>query len=175
MCASWSRCCSQRSDSMGTDFVRKRAPTLYAIIAFKLIKGTLLLLLALGIFRLADNDLVNDYHAFLNWLHVDPERQFFADLTAKIRTITPANVYWLATGTALYSLFSWIEGVGLSFRVSWAGWMAIGEGAFFIPIEIYDLIRRFSTTVLVILVMNAVIVWYLFRNRSWLFRHHHHH
>jgi uncharacterized membrane protein (DUF2068 family) len=69
------------------------------------------------------------------------------------------------------------------FRVSWAGWMAIGESAFFIPIEIWELVRRtdperphpgHTVTVLVILVINVVIVWYLLQNRHRLFRHHQH-
>jgi len=37
--------------------------------------------------------------------------------------------------TLVYSLFSLVEGIGL-ISVSWAGWLAIGESAFFIPIEI---------------------------------------
>jgi uncharacterized membrane protein (DUF2068 family) len=70
------------------------------------------------------------------------------------------------------------------FRVSWAGWMAIGESAFFIPIEIYELVHRaiperprpgHTVTVLIILGLNVLIVWYLFQNRHRLFRHHHHH
>ena len=47
----------------------------------------------------------------------------------------------VAIGSLLYSLFSLVEGVGLMFRVSWAGWLAIGESAFFIPIEILELIH----------------------------------
>ena len=84
--------------------------------------------------------------------------------------LTEAKVLWAAAGTLVYSLFSLVEGVGLMFRVSWAGWMAIGESAFFIPIEIYELVHRtvpdrprpgHTVTVLVILVINIVIVWYL--------------
>jgi uncharacterized membrane protein (DUF2068 family) len=159
----------------GPEFVRKRAPTLYAIIAIKLVKGVLLLLLAVGVYTLADDDLVQDYRAFLGWMHVDPERQFFSDLAAKIRTLTPANVVSIASGTAFYSLFSLVEGVGLAFRFFWAGYLAIGESAFFVPIEIYKLLDRFSVTVVVILILNIIIVWYLFANRHRLFRHHHHH
>jgi uncharacterized membrane protein (DUF2068 family) len=154
------------------EFVRKPAPTLYFIIAIKLVKGVLLLLLAVGVYTLADDDLVQDYRTFLGWIHVDPERQFFSDLTAKIRTITPANVLWVASGTAFYSLFSLVEGVGLAFRIFWAGYLAIGESAFFVPIEVYELLHRFSVAVVVILVLNVIIVWYLFANRHRLFRHH---
>ena len=99
-------------------------------------------------------------------------------LANKIAQITPANVIWVARGTVLYALFSLVEGVGLMFRVPWAGWLAIGESAFFIPIELYELMRAERQTewwsILVILALNVVIVWYLFQNRHRLFRHHHH-
>ena len=75
---------------------------------------------------------------------------------------------------AVYSLFSLVEGIGLIFRVSWAGWMAIGESAFFIPIEIFDLIHRFPLTVFIILVLNIFIVVYLYGNHQRLFSHHRH-
>ena len=78
---------------------------------------------------------------------------------------------FIARGTGLYSLFSLVEGTGLVFRVSWAGWMAIGESVFFIPIEIYELLHRFSVSPLTVLVLNIVIVWYLVQNRRRLFRH----
>jgi uncharacterized membrane protein (DUF2068 family) len=81
---------------------------------------------------------------------------------------------WVAVGTLFYSMFSLVEGIGLMFRVGWAGWLAIGESAFFIPIEIHELTRRFSWPVFVILALNIFIVWYLFQNRERLFRHHHH-
>lgn len=157
-----------------TEQIKKRAPTLYAIIAIKLVKGLVLLLIGLGVYTLADNNLNEDYRSLLTWVHADPERQFFSHLAEVVKTITPENIYWVATGTALYSLFSLIEGIGLIFRVGWAGWMAITESAFFVPIEVYELMHRYSLTVLIILVLNIGIVWYLLQNRHRLFRHHSH-
>jgi uncharacterized membrane protein (DUF2068 family) len=170
---------------MGTDseLVKKRAPTLYAIIAIKLVKGLLFVTLAIVAYTLSDNDLPADYRNLLQHLRLNPERRFWADLAVQIGHLTEANVLWAAAGTLVYSLFSLVEGIGLMFRVSWAGWMAIGESAFFIPIEIYDLVHQtvperprpgHTVTVLAILTLNIFIVWYLFQNRRRLFRHHHH-
>ena len=87
-----------------------------------------------------------------------------------------------AAGTLIYSLFSLVEAIGLMFRVSWAGWMAIGESAFFIPIEIYELLGRGNRAsgrqghplmILTILAINIFILIYLYRNRARLFKHHH--
>jgi uncharacterized membrane protein (DUF2068 family) len=154
--------------------VKKRAPTLYAIIGLKLLKGTLLLLLALGIFKISDTNLPELFREVLQFMHLDPEKKFFADLEAKIAAISAARMVWVAGGTFLYSLFSLVEGVGLLCRVSWAGWLAIGESMFFVPIEIYELLKRPSAIVLVVLGLNVFIVWYLLQNRHRLFRHHHH-
>src|ERR1043166_5831389 len=149
--------------------LKARAPTLYAIIAIKLGKGLLLLLLAAGVYSLHDDNLPQEFRQSLQFFHLDPEKAFFTELARKISQITPANLIWIARGTVLYSLFSLVEGTGLIFRVSWAGWLAIGESVFFIPIEIYELMHRYSLSVLVILMINVIIVWYLFQNRQRLF------
>jgi uncharacterized membrane protein (DUF2068 family) len=165
------------------ELVKKRAPTLYAIIGIKLVKGLVFVTLALVAYTLSDNDLPAEYTGLLRHLRLNPERKFWADLAFQIGTLTEANVLWAAAGTLVYSMFSLVEGVGLMFRVSWAGWLAIGESAFFIPIEIYELVHRsvpdrprpgHTVTVLIILGINIVIVWYLLQNRHRLFRHHHH-
>ena len=155
-----------------------RAWTLYLIIAMKLGKGLLLLLLALGVYSLRKN-LPDEFHQSLEFFHLDPEKAFFTDLANQLSQITPASIVWFARGTVLYSLFSLVEGIGLIFRVAWAGWLAIGESAFFIPIELFELLKslshnyRHTASLLVILGLNVLIVWYLFQNRERLFHHRH--
>ena len=161
--------------STDTTFIKKRAPTLYVIIAIKLLKGALFVALAITAYALSDNDLPAELQKVLHWLRLNPERKFWSELAVKLGTITESRVLWVAIGTFVYSLFSWVEGLGLIFRISWAGWLAIGESAFFIPIEILELLHRPSKVVWVVLALNIFIVWYLFQNRRRLFRHHHHH
>src|SRR4051812_7894830 len=128
---------------MGTETepVRRRAPTLYAIIAIKILKGLLFVGLAVVAYTLSDNDLPADYQNLLHHLRLNPERKFWADLARQVGQLTEGKVLWAAAGTLVYSLFSLVEGVGLMFRISWAGWLAIGESSFFIPIEIYELLH----------------------------------
>lgn len=150
-----------------------RAPTLWAIILLKLGKGGLLLLIALGVYTLAGKDLQEEFDHFLRFVKLDPENLFFSRIGQWLDTFTLQNVRWVATGTLLYSAFSLVEAFGLILRGSWAGWMAIGESAFFIPIEVYELAQKFSYVVLAILVINIFIVCYLVKNRHRLFHHHH--
>src|SRR5947209_1593057 len=168
--------------STETEPIKKRAPTLYAIISIKLLKGLLFVGLAVIMYTLSDNDLPAEYQNLLHHLQLNPERKFWADLAVQVGSLTEKRVVLAAAGTLVYSLFSLVEGIGLMFRVSWAGWLTISESAFFIPIEIYELLhlwrnpeRRGSPiAVLIILALNILIVWYLFANRHRLFRHHHH-
>ena len=152
---------------------KKRAPTLYLIIGAKLIKGVLLLLLAFGVYKMTGAGLSDLFDRLVHWVHLDPENRFLSEIGDKLDAVTPANVRWVATGTFLYSLFSLVEGFGLIFRVPWAGWLAIGESAFFIPIEVRELVVRPHWFVFGVLAFNVLIVWYLYANRSWLVRHHH--
>ena len=150
----------------------KRAVGLYAIISFKLFKGLLLLSLALGVYSLVGDDVTVRFERLLRVVRIDPEKQFFEDMAGQLALVSPSTVGWFATGTLLYSLFSIVEAVGLIFRSSWAGWLAIGESAFFIPIEVHHLMRGFRSVVFAILVVNVLIVLYLYRNRERLFHHH---
>jgi uncharacterized membrane protein (DUF2068 family) len=150
---------------------RKRAPTLYLIGAGKVLKGLLFIAVAITAYNLSDNDLPSDYQRWLHVLRVNPERKFWSDLAVRVGDLTENQVVRFAVGSLIYSLFSLVEGVGLLYRVKWIGYLSIGESAFFIPIEIHHLIDRYSRSVLVILIVNVVIVWYLYRNRERLFGH----
>ena len=150
----------------------KRAPTLYVIIVLKLLKGLLFVGLALTVYTLSDNDLPAEYQHWLQVFRANPDAKFWSNLATSVGNLTEAKMVHFAVGALIYSLFALVEGTGLMFRLSWAGWLSIGESAFFIPIEIYELARRFTWPVFVIMVLNIFMVWYLFQNRQRLFRHH---
>lgn len=166
----------------------KRAPTLYAIVGFKLLKGLAALLLALGAYSLTDNNLPDEFRKLLELLHIDPEKRFFLDLADRVGQITPDNLKWLAAGSIVYSLFMLLQAGGLLFRVSWIVWLVIAESAFFVPIEIFELVHRRmpnaenhphffahpKISIAIVLAVNVAIVWYLFKNRARIIRHHHH-
>jgi uncharacterized membrane protein (DUF2068 family) len=167
---------------------KKPAPTLYFIVAIKLTKGVVLLAAAAGIFSLVGKDLSDEFDQFVRWIHLDPEHRFFQNIGDWLDTVTAANIRAVALGTLLYGLFLLVGGTGLAFRAKWAIWLAIGESAFFIPIEIFELVRRRLPNMpdqprpelfhhpklglLIVLALNILIVWYLLANRQRLFRHH---
>jgi len=152
---------------------KKRAAGLYTIIAIKLGKALLLAAAALGLFSLMDDDLPATFDRLVRAFKLNPEWRFCIELSDQLRSLTPTNLGWLSGGALLYSLLLFVETAGLWLRGYWAVWLAIGETAFFIPIEVFDLVRHPTGVVEVILVINMCIVIYLARNRNRLFHHHH--
>ncbi|HEX3720172.1 MAG TPA: DUF2127 domain-containing protein [Verrucomicrobiae bacterium] len=157
----------------------KRAPTLYAIIFFKLAKGILFFFFGLVLYFQAARNLPQEYADLLKKpifqnLRIHPENKFVQHIADQIADLTEQRIRWAALGTMAWSLFPSVEGIGLLFRWGWAGWTAIAETAFFIPIEFYEMAREYSFYLLLATVANILIVWYLFANRDRLFRHHHH-
>jgi uncharacterized membrane protein (DUF2068 family) len=166
----------------------KKAPALYFIVGIKALKGIAALLLAWASYSLSDNNLPDEFRRLLGFFHIDPEKRFFQAIAERLNDVTAANMNTLAVISVIYGLFMMLQAVGLAMRVSWVVWLVIGESAFFIPIEIRELIsKRVPTTeshlpilghpkigVAIILIINIAIVWYLFKNRNRIIRHHHH-
>ena len=145
-----------------------------AIIAVKLFKGLLFVAISVGFYALSDNDLNLEYSHLLGYLHIDGSRKFFLKLAAKIAQVKEIDVLWVAAGTLVYGLLSLVEATGLILRHSWAATLTAAESGFLIPFEIYELAKNFSLTLLIVLVVNVIIVWYLLHNRHRLFHHIHH-
>jgi uncharacterized membrane protein (DUF2068 family) len=178
---------------------KKAAPTLYIIAICKLAKGIALVLIAAGIYSLAGKDLQADFDRFLEWVRLDPEHSFFRSISESLADVTPGNVRGAALATCLYGIFLLVGGTGLAIRAKWAIWLTIGESAFFIPIEIFELLPHRRPIpgepledqpvpipappphhlfphpkigLAIVLTLNVIIVWYLLKNRQRLFRHH---
>jgi uncharacterized membrane protein (DUF2068 family) len=158
----------------------KRAPTLYAIIFFKLIKGALCLFFGVVLFFQAARNLPQEYADLLKKpifqnLRINPENKLVQHIADQIADLTEERIRWAALGTMAWSLFPLGEGIGLIFRWGWAGWTAIFESAFFVPIEFYEMAKQFSFYLLLVTIANILVVWYLYANRERLFKHHHPH
>jgi uncharacterized membrane protein (DUF2068 family) len=156
-----------------TEFIKRRAPALWIIIGVKLGKALLLLLLAALTYSLIGKDVGDAFDSLLRFVRLDPSQRFFSKLGDHLDKITPANLKWLASGSLLYTLLLLVEGYGLIRRSWWAVWLAIGESAFFIPLEIFELLEKFTWLMFGILALNSFIAGYLVANRDKLFHHHH--
>jgi uncharacterized membrane protein (DUF2068 family) len=54
-----------------------------------------------------------------------------------------------------------IEAIGLWLRKTWAEWFAVLTGSLYIPVEIFEVIRRVTWQRVTVLSINVVVVAYL--------------
>jgi uncharacterized membrane protein (DUF2068 family) len=72
----------------------------------------------------------------------------------------------LAVASLIYAAIFVVEGVGLLRRRRWAEWLTVIVTGSFIPLEIYELLRRPRLAKLIAIALNAAIVVYLAWRRA---------
>jgi uncharacterized membrane protein (DUF2068 family) len=138
--------------------------TLVLIGAYKLLEAIVLFAVGIGLLRYLHRDISAPV---LHWVHIlrmDPDNRYMHRILAKVFSVSPKQLRELSVGSFVYSGLRFIEGIGLVLRKRWAEYFVIIVTAIFIPLEIYELTRRFTPIRLGLLLANVAIVLYLARN-----------
>ena len=142
---------------------RPAATGLLLIALFKLVKGILLVAVGIGALKLLHRDVAAVVTHWVDILRVDPGNRFIHRLVERAFSVNPKQLKELSAGTFFYASLLLTEGVGLLLRKSWAEYFTVITTTVFIPLEIYELARRFTPARLGVLALNVAIVWYLVR------------
>lgn len=138
---------------------------LKVIIVWKLIKGSLLLLLAVGAFALIHKDVHGLAEQLVEALHLDPTSKRIGPLLEKIGNFaTPAHKAEVGVGAIVFAAFIFVEAWGLWNRRIWAEVLTIVATSLLIPVEVYEIARHPSLGKVITLAVNALIVFYLARH-----------
>ena len=128
---------------------------------FKVIKALVLVAVGIGAIRFLHKDLGNMAVHWIQVLRVDPDNRFVHGVLVRIFRVTPKQLRELGVGTFLYAALFATEGLGLLLRKRWAEYFTIVTTGGLIPLEFYEVGRHFTVAKLAIMVVNALIVWYL--------------
>lgn len=143
---------------------RTKSPIILILIGvFKLVKALLLVAVGIGAIRLLHRDLAGVVTHWVQVLRVDPDNRYLHGLLEKIFRVTPRQLKELSVGTFLYAGMFATEGVGLLLRKRWAEYFTIVTTGLFIPVELFEMVRHFTMTRLVVGIVNGLIVIYLVR------------
>ena len=134
---------------------------LLLVAAYKLIKGLALLALGIGALRLLHRDLAAEAARWIDLLRIDPQNHYIQQLLARIAKVDTRKLKELSIGTFLYSGVFLTEGVGLALRKRWAEYLTILTTASLLPLEVYEIAKRFSVPKIVVLLVNIAVVVYL--------------
>ena len=130
---------------------------------FKLLKALSLVAVGIGALKFLHKDLAGAITQWVTILRVDPDNRFIHPLISKAFSVTPKQLEALSVGTFVYAALLFTEGVGLLLRKRWAEYFTIITTAGLIPLEVYELAKHLSIAKIVVLAVNAAIVWYLVR------------
>jgi len=130
---------------------------------FKLLKGLLLVAVGVGALRLLHKDVAEVVDHWVQILRVDPDNRIIHRLLAKVFAVSPKQLKELSVGTFFYASLLLTEGVGLLLRKHWAEYFTVITTAALIPLEVYELVHKFTATRVVVTLVNIAIVWYLVR------------
>jgi uncharacterized membrane protein (DUF2068 family) len=147
-------------------FVRKSrkqesATVLVLIALFKLVKALALIAVGVGALKYLHKDLAASVLHWVNVLRVDPDNRFIQPILAKAFSVTPKQLKELSAGTFFYAALLLIEGIGLPLRKHWAEYFTIITTGALLPLEVYELVKHVTMAKIIVLVINAAIVWYL--------------
>jgi uncharacterized membrane protein (DUF2068 family) len=128
---------------------------------FKLLKALLILAVALGVIRLAHGDAAALLERWTMQLHIDPDGRHVGRAVQRILTLDQGHLRALSAGMLVYASVFVVEGVGLLLKKRWAEWFTVVVTASFVPLEIYEIVRRPGAVRVIALAVNLAIVWYL--------------
>jgi uncharacterized membrane protein (DUF2068 family) len=134
---------------------------LWLIGGFKLIKGLLLLVVALGALNLVHKDIEDVTATWAARLHLDVGNRYVDAVLGKLLSLDDRKLKEISAGTFFYAALLLTEGVGLLLRKRWAEYFTVIVTGSFIPLELYELARHVTATRVALLGINVAVVWYL--------------
>jgi uncharacterized membrane protein (DUF2068 family) len=129
--------------------------------AYRLVRGTLALAGAIVLFRLMHRDLPATALHWMHRLRIEADSRLGEFILRKAVDIPKARIGYAALFLLGYMLISFIEGLGLIFRQTWAEWLTVFTTFSLVPLEFLELKRHPHWTRVIVLVLNVLMVAYL--------------
>ena len=131
---------------------------------FEACKGLLVLLVGAGLLSLIHKNTQQDAEEIVKFFHLNPARHYPEVFINTIANLGNVRLWFLSISALLYSFIRFAEAYGLWYDRLWAIWFAVASSALFLPMELYELIETPTKVRFIILLMNILLVVYLYRS-----------
>jgi uncharacterized membrane protein (DUF2068 family) len=131
------------------------------IAAFEALKGTLVLLVGMGMLRFIHRDLQESAEELVRHFHLSPSSHYPRIFLALTSRITDGWLWAFALGSVAYSALRFAEAYGLWHGRAWAEWLAAISGGIYVPFEVVEVAKKLTVPRLASLLVNLVIVSYV--------------
>jgi len=136
---------------------------LILIAAFKLLQALLFAAVGVGAFRLVGQNVGDILQYLVHSLHFNPESEFVDLLMEKASSLTDPLLQQIGIVTFIYAALDTAEGIGLYLEKIWAEYLTLLITASFLPLEVYEILRRVTWMRVGLLTVNLLVFLYLFK------------
>lgn len=134
---------------------------LQLIAIIKMVKGVLLLGIALGVFHMLNSDITDTVRKLAIHLRIDPENHVLQVLLEKLTDLKPRELRNFGFISLFYSADLFAEGIGLWLNQTWAKYLLVIATGLFVPEEAYACIHHFTWERLLLLFLNIAVLAYV--------------
>jgi uncharacterized membrane protein (DUF2068 family) len=150
---------------LGSEEHRARVQALRSIALLELVKGIVVLAAAISLYWIDASDVAG---AFLNYLHISPDRHFAHMLFRLADRLSNVKLWHVMLVASVYSGLRFAEAFGLWRARAWAEWVALVSGAIYLPYEITRLAHRVSLLHVSVFLVNLAVVAFMFYLRIYV-------
>jgi len=144
----------------------ERGPILFAIIFLKFVKGLLFLAAGLALFGFQKDPSSRWLLRVAEKADGDPRLRVTARLFRELSHGFELHFSAIVAACLIAGLALCGEGTFLIRGYVWAPWVTIVLTGIWVPVEIWEIVRRFSLRTFIVMVVNLAIVVYLYRHRK---------
>jgi uncharacterized membrane protein (DUF2068 family) len=136
------------------------------IIWERIIRGTLLVILSMGLMSLINKDLGILGNQVAEALNLDVDKHYINLALRKIAMINGRMILGISLGALLYGILDLIQAYGLHRRKRWAEYLTVIAIGLFIPLELYEVLQKQTLVRFGALGLNIAIVIFLIRHKE---------
>ncbi len=128
---------------------------------FKLVKATLLLVVAFGAISLLNVNIREDAMRIVTHISGDSHFRFLRNISRLVGVVDERRIELVSLGSFFYAALFTTEGIGLLLQKRWAEYFTSIVTASFLPLEIYEIVHKPDTLKIAVLVVNVAVLIYL--------------
>lgn len=134
---------------------------LILIAAYKLVQALLFAAIGVGALRLLHQDVGDVLAQLADHLRFNPESRFVNFILDRASLLDDPLLRRIGAAAFCYAGIGLLEGIGLYFEKMWAEYLTLLITASFLPWEIFEVIRKITYFRVSLLVVNALVLFYL--------------
>lgn len=148
------------SPALAKSALQRRA--LRTIASIEAVKGVVAIAVGLGLLSLVHRDLHHMAAALIGYVGLDPGASYPAMFLHDVDVLHDTRLRTILLAAGGYAAVRFAEAFGLWNARHWGEWLGALSGAIYVPFEIQHWIHRPSAVATTVIVVNMVVVAFLF-------------